>query len=151
MPTIDPDTLARKIADVILQTDKATSTLGMRVDAVGPGSATLSMSVRPEMINGHDLCHGGYIFTLADSACAISSNSRNINMVLQSSTITYLNPAHQGDRLTATGEEAASRGRSGIIDVSVSNQDGTLIALFRGIVRTIPGHTLPEYAEAASA
>ena len=147
MSTIDPDTLAQKIADVILETDRATAALGMRVEAVGTGHVTISMKVRPEMINGHDICHGGYIFTLADSACAIASNSRNVNMVLQSSTITYLNSAALGDRLTAVGEECALRGRSGVIDVSVSNQDGTLIALFRGLVRTIPGHTLPEYTE----
>ncbi|MDA0340850.1 MAG: hotdog fold thioesterase [Proteobacteria bacterium] len=147
MPKIDPDILAEKVTAAILRKDQATVLLGMQVDAVGAGRVTLSMDVRPEMINGHDLCHGGYIFTLADSACAIASNSRNVNMVLQSSTITYLNAAKLGDRLTAVGEEQSIRGRSGVIDVAVSDQDDTLVALFRGLVRRIPGHTLADYAE----
>ena len=146
MTTIDPDKLAREIADDILEKDRATVQLGMVVDAVAAGRATVSMTVRADMINGHDICHGGYIFTLADSACAIASNSRNVNMVLQSSTITYLNSAQLGDRLTAVGEETALRGRSGVIDVSVLDQNETLVALFRGLVRTIPGHHFPEYA-----
>lgn len=149
--TLDADELARRIAARILETDRATIGLGMRVDAVAAGSVTLSMNVGADMINGHDICHGGYIFTLADSACAIASNSRNVNMVLQSSTITYLNAAKLGDRLTAIGEENALRGRSGIIDVSVYDQSDQLIALFRGLVRAIPGHTLPEYAPKAGA
>jgi acyl-CoA thioesterase len=144
--TLDADELARRIAARILETDRATIGLGMRVDAVAAGSVTLSMNVGADMINGHDICHGGYIFTLADSACAIASNSRNTNMVLQSSTITYLNAAHLGDRLTARAEECALRGRSGVIDISVHDQNETLIALFRGLVRSIPGHTLPEHA-----
>jgi acyl-CoA thioesterase len=148
--SIDPNDLARRIADRILQTDRATVQLGMTVDEVEAGKVTLSMRVGAEMINGHDICHGGYIFTLADSACAIASNSRNVNMVLQSSTITYLNPAQLGDRLTARAEESALRGRSGVIDVSVHDQNGTLIALFRGLVRAIKGHPLPEFASKGS-
>lgn len=147
MTLIDPDELARRIVEAILKKDQATVQLGMAVDAIGAGRVTLSMDVRADMINGHDTCHGGYIFTLADSACAIASNSRNVNMVLQSSTITYLNAARLGDRLTAVGEESAMRGRSGVIDVSVNDQSGQLIALFRGLVRSIPGHTLPEFAK----
>ena len=143
------DNLARLIADTILEKDRATASLGMVIDDVAAGRAILSMDVRAEMINGHDICHGGYIFTLADSACAIASNSRNVNMVLQSSTITYLNSARLGDRLTATGEESAIRGRSGVIDVSVNDQNDQLIALFRGLVRTIPGHHFPEHAPEA--
>lgn len=145
--TLDADELARRIAARILETDRATVNLGMRVDAVAAGSVTLSMTVDPEMINGHDICHGGYIFTLADSACAIASNSRNTNMVLQSSTITYLKAARLDDRLSARAEESALRGRSGVIDVSVHDQNETLIALFRGLVRSIPGHPLPEHAK----
>ncbi len=145
--TLDADELARRIAARILETDRATVTLGMRLDAVAAGTVTLSMTVGADMINGHDICHGGYIFTLADSACAIASNSRNTNMVLQSSSITYLNAARLGDRLSARAEESALRGRSGVIDVSVHDQDETLIALFRGLVRSIPGHPLPEHAK----
>lgn len=147
MRSIDPDQLAKEIAAKILENDQATVQLGMRVDAVSAGHATVSMIVRPDMINGHDVCHGGYIFTLADSACAIASNCRNINMILQSSTINYLSSAKLGDRLTAVGVEQSLRGRSGIIDVTVDDQDGTMVALFRGLVRVIPGHTLPEYTE----
>jgi acyl-CoA thioesterase len=145
--TLDADELARRIAARILETDRATVTLGMRLDVVAAGTVILSMTVGADMINGHDICHGGYIFTLADSACAIASNSRNTNMVLQSSSITYLNAARLGDRLSARAEESALRGRSGVIDVSVHDQDETLIALFRGLVRSIPGHPLPEHAK----
>ena len=151
MTMIDPNELARLIADSILEKDQATVQLGMEIEDIAAGRATLSMTVRADMINGHDICHGGYIFTLADSACAIASNSRNVNMVLQSSTITYLNAARLGDRLTAIGEESALRGRSGVIDVSVYDQAEQLIALFRGLVRTIPGHPLPEHAPKAGA
>jgi acyl-CoA thioesterase len=149
MTSIDPNELARKIAALILEKDRATVQLGMVIDAVSAGRATLSMDVGADMINGHDICHGGFIFTLADSACAVASNSRNVNMVLQTSTITYLNSARLGDRLTAIGEESALRGRSGVIDVSVLDQNGELIALFRGLVRTIPGHHFPEFAPKA--
>jgi acyl-CoA thioesterase len=151
MHKIDPDVLAEKIAAVILWKDKAAALLGMQVDNVSAGRVTISMDVRSEMMNLHELCHGGYIFTLADSACAIASNSRNVNMVLQSSTITYLNTARLGDRLTAIGEEQNMRGRSGVMDVAVSDQNGTLVALFRGLVRQIPGHTLDDYAEGTPA
>lgn len=144
--TLAPDDLARRIADRILETDQATVHLGMTVDAVAAGQVTLSMLVTGDMINGHNICHGGYIFTLADSACAIASNSRNVNMVLQSSTITYLNAAQRGDRLTARAEESALRGRSGVIDVTVHDQNETLVALFRGLVRATPGHPLPQFA-----
>jgi acyl-CoA thioesterase len=147
MTLIDPDKLAREITEEILKKDQATVQLGMAVENVAAGRVTLTMTVRPDMLNGHDICHGGFIFTLADSACAIASNSRNTNMVLQSSTITYLNAARLGEKLTAVGEEQNLRGRSGIIDVTVSGQDDTMIAMFRGLVRAIPGHTLPQYAK----
>ena len=146
MPQIAPDVLARQIGTLIMIKDRASSALGMRIEDIGPGEVTLSMTVRPDMINGHDLCHGGYIFTLADSACAIASNNRNTNMVLQTSTITYLKPGRLGDRLTAIGIGRSFRGRSGVVDVVVHNQDGTEIALFRGVVRSIPGHSIPERA-----
>ncbi len=147
MPDIDPIVLARRIGGLIMERDRATTALGMMIDRVGPGEVRLSMTVRPDMINGHDLCHGGYIFTLADSACAIASNNCNTNMVLQSATITYLNSGRLGDRLTAAGSGRSFRGRSGVIDVTVTNQDGAEIALFRGLVRSIPGHHFPEFAK----
>ena len=128
----------------ILKKDLATTKLGITVDSIDPGKSTLSMPVRPEMINGQNNCHGGYIFILADSACAFASNSRNINMILQSSTINYINSAGIGDRLTAVAKESVLKGRSGIIDVEVKNHEGTLIALFRGLVRVIPGSTIEQ-------
>ena len=142
-----PEERAKRSAAAMWSTDVAAHALEMALVRVAPGQAVMTMAVRPEHLNGHGICHGGYIFTLADSACAIVSNSRNVNMVLQSSTITYLNAARLGDRLTAVGEEQKIRGRSGVIDVAVSDQDGTLVALFRGLVRGIPGHTLAGYAE----
>ena len=143
---MDPNKLARKICDTMLLNDHATAALGVRVIDVGAGRVTLSMSVRPDMVNGHKICHGGVIFSLADSACAIASNSRNQNMLLQTGTITYVNPAHDGDQLIAVGEEQMVQGRNGVIDSTVTRNDGTLIAFFRGVVRSISGHTLPGFA-----
>lgn len=144
MTTQDPQVLAENAGKAMFERDRASQSIGMRLDAIAPGSATLSMTVTEAMINGLATCHGGFIFSLADSACAFASNSHNQVMVLQSSTVTYLNAARLGDHLTAVGETAAARGRTAIIDVTVTNQDATPVALFRGIVRSVGGTVVPE-------
>jgi acyl-CoA thioesterase len=129
----------------MLAADRATRGLGMSLDAVGPGTAVLSMTVTPEMTNGHDTCHGGFIFTLADSAFAFACNSYDQRAVASHAAITFLAPARAGDRLTAAAREVARQGRSGIYDIRVTRDDGMVIAEFRGHSRTIPGtHITPE-------
>lgn len=145
-----PDELARASADAMWAADRASQGLGMNIEAVGAGRATLSMTVRDDMTNGHKTCHGGFIFTLADSAFAFACNSYNQRTVAQMAAITYLAPAFAGDRLTASATEVARQGRSGIYDIRVTNQDGAQIAEFRGHSRSVKGTHLPEPAPTAS-
>ena len=131
--------IARKSAALLHADDRATAALGIVIATVGPGTATLSMTVRPDMTNGHGICHGGFIFTLADSAFAFACNSYNQRCVAQHCTISYLAPAGAGARLTATARECQRVERNGIYDVSVSDETGTVVAEFRGCSRTVPG------------
>lgn len=136
--------IARRSAEAMWARDDASKWLGMSLDAVGPGAATTSFTVEKHHTNGHDICHGGYIFTLADSAFAFACNSHNRIAVAQHNTITFVAPGKLGDRLTATAREIAQYGRSGICDVRVTNQDDKLIAEFRGASRTIEGKHFEE-------
>ena len=119
--------------------DRASQALGMELVTVGPGSATLAMHVAQTMVNGLGICHGGYIFTLADSACAFASNSYNQRALLQTGQITLLAPARLGMRLVAMASERYRAERTGLYDVAVRIDGGDVIAEFRGMVRTIPG------------
>ena len=139
-----PQEMAEKSRDAMWADDNASKHLGMDIVDVGPGTATLTMSVAPFMTNGHGTCHGGYIFTLADSAFAFSCNSYNQRTVAQHTSITFIAPGRQGDVLTATAREVSRTGRSGIYDISVANQDGVVIAEFRGHSRTIKGTLFEE-------
>lgn len=123
--------------------DRASQALGMRLVRIGPGEAAIEMAIRPDMANGHGMCHGGYVFTLADSAFAFACNSRDQRMVAAQGAISFLAPAQAGDVLTATAREVHLHGRSGVYDVSVTNQDGDRIAEFRGHCRAIPGPVPP--------
>ena len=139
-----PDDLARACAAAIWADDNATQHLGMELSDVRAGHATMTMRVRPEMTNGHKICHGGYIFTLADSAFAFACNTYNQRVVAQMGQITFLAPGQEGDVLTARAAEVWRQGRSGIYDITVTRQDGTRIAEFRGHSRSIKGTHLPE-------
>ncbi|GLS28913.1 phenylacetic acid degradation protein PaaD [Mesorhizobium albiziae] len=119
--------------------DDASKWLGANLDFVGPGTASVSMTVEKHHTNGHDICHGGFIFTLADSAFAFACNSYNQIAVAQHNTISFIAPGALGDRLTADAREISRTGRSGLYDVRVTNQDGRLIAEFRGASRVIKG------------
>jgi acyl-CoA thioesterase len=134
-----PQELAEACARAMWAEDRASAGLGMQIARVAPGAATLTMAVEERMVNGHGICHGGFIFTLADSAFAFACNSYNRRAVAQSNMITYLRPARLGDTLTAEAVQAAAAGRSGITDVTVTDQDGRAIALFRGLSRIIEG------------
>ncbi len=136
---LSPEEIARKSADAMWARDEASKWLGMSLDAVGPGTATLSFTVEKHHANGHGTCHGGYIFTLADSAFAFACNSHNRLAVAQHNSITYVAPGRPGDRLTAEAREIALYGRSGLYDVRVADQTGRLIAEFRGASRTLEG------------
>lgn len=124
--------LARRVADELYGRDVAARHLGIVIDDVGPGHAALSMIVRPEMLNGHAICHGGMIFSLADTAFAYACNARNEATVAAACSIEYLAPAREGERLTATARETAVSGRQGVYDILVTNDAGTAIAAFRG-------------------
>lgn len=141
--TMTAQAMARACADAMWAEDSATQGLGMELGAVTPGRATIQMRVTQPMVNGHGMCHGGYIFTLADSAFAFACNTYNTRVVAQHCSITYLNMARLGDVLTATGVEASRQGRSGIYDITVTNQTGAVIAIFRGHSRTIKGEFFP--------
>lgn len=134
--------VARRAADVMWAEDRASQGLGMAIAAVEDGRAVLTMTVRADMTNGHGLCHGGFIFALADSAFAFACNSSGQRAVASQCAITYLKPAKLGDRLTATAVERFREGRQGITDVTVTDEAGTVIAEFRGHSRTIPGSLL---------
>ena len=131
--------IARRSADAMWARDDASKWLGARLDAVGPGTASLSMTVEKHHTNGHDICHGGFIFTLADSAFAFACNSYNQIAVAQHNTISFIAPGFRGDRLMAQAREISRSGRSGLYDVRVTNQDGRLIAEFRGASRVVKG------------
>lgn len=138
-----PLELAEASAQAMWNDDSASQRLGMSLDHIAPGEATLSMTITTDMSNGHGNCHGGYIFTLADSAFAFACNSYNDVVVAQHCSITYLMPVRIGDRLTATARECSRRGRSGIYDIRITNQDGAHVAEFRGHSRTVKGTHLP--------
>lgn len=140
---MSPQELAEASAKAMWNDDHASQRLDMALDHIAPGEATLSMTITEAMSNGHGNCHGGYIFTLADSAFAFACNSYNQLAVAQHCSITYLQPGRIGDRLTAAAKEISRRGRSGIYDIRISNQNGDPIAEFRGHSRTVKGTHLP--------
>jgi acyl-CoA thioesterase len=136
----DPHALARATGEAMYAKDNASRGLGMVLEEIGPGYARMSMKVREDMVNGHAICHGGLIFTLADSTFAFACNSYNHVAVAQGANIEFLAPGKLGDVLTAIGEERHHAGKTGVYDIRVSNQDGRTIALFRGKSFRIGGH-----------
>jgi acyl-CoA thioesterase len=140
---MDAAELARASANAMWTEDAASRGLGMEIVAVEPGHAVLSMTVGQAMVNGHNTCHGGFIFTLADSAFAFACNSHNQRAVAQHCSITFVNPARLGDKLVANAVERQRAGRSGIYDVTVTRDEGFVIAEFRGHARTIDGEWVP--------
>jgi acyl-CoA thioesterase len=149
-PAVTPgqaQAIARRAADAMWANDRASQALGMRVDDVGPGIATLSMTVRRDMLNGHDICHGGFVFTLADSAFAYACNSYNLVTVASGCSIDFLAPAREGDVLTAHARERSASGRTGVYDIDVVNQRGEKVALFRGKSYRIKGHVFEPVGE----
>jgi acyl-CoA thioesterase len=136
----DPQALAEAASREMYDKDHASQALGLVLEEVRPGHARMSMKVRRDMVNGHDICHGGLIFTLADSTFAFACNSHNHVTVAQGATIEFLAPGKLGDVLTAVGEERHLAGKTGVYDIRVTNQDGRSVALFRGKSFRIGGH-----------
>lgn len=126
----------QQVADIVREgmfaNDHASRALGMQILAAGPGTATIAMTVRKDMLNGFGICHGGLITTLADSTFAFACNSQNHLTVAAGLTVDFLAPAHEGDVLTAVAREVSLSGRTGIYDVEVTNQHGKRVAVFRG-------------------
>ncbi|MFZ4807821.1 MAG: hydroxyphenylacetyl-CoA thioesterase PaaI [Hyphomicrobiaceae bacterium] len=137
------EALARACADAMWAEDRASRGLGMALLEVGRGRAVVAMQITDVMVNGHGLCHGGFIFTLADSAFAFACNTYDQRTVAQHCAVTFLRAGKLGERLVATAVERSRSGRSGIYDVTVAREDGTVIAEFRGNSRTIDGTLLP--------
>lgn len=132
MPPPTPQQLAERVRDGMWADDHATKMLGMRITEVAPGRAVIQMTVRQDMLNGHALCHGGLIATLADSTFAFACNSYNELTVASGFSIDLLAPGRLGDVLTATCTEVSKSGRTGLYDTEVRNQRGERIAVFRG-------------------
>jgi acyl-CoA thioesterase len=123
--------------------DAASRALGIVVDDVAPGRARASMPVRADMLNGHGICHGGYVFTLADTAFAFACNTYDDVTVAAGADVTFLEPVPAGVTLVATAVERSRRGRSGLYDVTVRRDDGTAVAEFRGRSRSLGRRLLP--------
>ncbi len=135
---------ATRSAAAMWASDDASKWVGMTLAQVTPGAAVTTLTVKKHHTNGHDICHGGVIFSLADSAFAFACNSYNAFAVAQHNTISFIAPGLLGDQLTATAREVSLRGRSGIYDVQVMRTDGTVIAEMRGCSRTIAGQHFKE-------
>ena len=144
----DPSALAAATAGAMWARDRTAQALGMRLVKIDAGHATLAMTVRSDMVNGHHICHGGMIFTLADTAFAYACNSYNQNTVASAANIDFLAPAREGETLEAEAIERSAAGRTGVYDVSVRTADGRTVALFRGKSARISGQVIDGLKEA---
>ena len=144
-----PKERAEKSAEAMWRGDHASQWMGMALEDVDEGRAVVALTVEPHHANGLGNCHGGVIFSLADTAFAFACNSRNQATVAQQNTIAYLAPGRVGDRLTATAREVSLQGRSGLYDVEIRNREGALIARFSGLSRSVKGRLFEEEEERA--
>ena len=142
-PAPEPQRIAELCAHALFAGDRASRSLGFSIEEVRPGFARLRMKVRTDMLNGHGTCHGGIIFAFADSAFAVACNTYNAVTVAAAASIDFLAPAHADDELTADAREVWRSKRSGIYEISVSNQRGEVLALFRGRSHCVGGQIVP--------
>jgi acyl-CoA thioesterase len=140
----DAQALAERVAAGMYERDRASQAMGMQISAIGPGYAELTMTVRADMLNGHAICHGGFIFTLADSAYAFACNSYKLTTVASGCAIDFVAPAREGDVLAAMARERSVSGRTGVYDIEVTNQRGETVAYFRGKSYRIKGHVVED-------
>ncbi len=137
--------LAKQVGESMFAVDTASKdTMGMQLISCEPGRAVIQMTVKEMHLNGHKICHGGFIFTLADSTFAFACNSYNKVAVAAGCSLEFLQPGQLGDVLTCVGQEQALSGRHGIYDMKVTNQKGEVIAMFRGKSAQIQGTVIPE-------
>ena len=142
-----PQQTAELVRDGMLARDRAAQSLAMRITHIAPGEATIEMAVRGDMLNGFDTCHGGYITTLGDTAFAYACNTRNEMTVASGLAVEFVAPGRPGDVLVAEAKELSQAGRTGVYDVTIRNQQGLLIALFRGKSYSMKGKpTVPPQA-----
>ncbi|MFN3987978.1 MAG: hydroxyphenylacetyl-CoA thioesterase PaaI [Rhodocyclaceae bacterium] len=141
---LDPQALAERVRDAMFANDQASQGLGMEIVGVGPGYARITMRVREDMLNGFRICHGGFITTLADSAFAFSCNSYNEQTVASGISVDFMVPGRPGDVLTAEAKEVFVAGRTGVYDITVTNQKGELIAVMRGKSYRLKGRPVVE-------
>lgn len=139
-----PQQIAEAVRDGMYANDRASKMMGMEIVSISPGGATLTMTVREDMLNGVDICHGGLITTLADSAFAFACNSYNELTVASGFSVDIVAPGRLGDRLTAVATEVALAGRTGVYDITVRNQRDELVAVFRGKSYCIKGKKVVE-------
>lgn len=142
---MSPEQKAAKVGETMFAADLASREfMKMELISCAPGRASMRMAVREEMLNGHRICHGGFIFTLADSTFAFACNSHNKVAVAAGCSIEFLKPGQLGDVLTCEGVEQVLQGRHGVYDMRVTNQRGEVVAMFRGKSAQIPGTVFPE-------
>jgi acyl-CoA thioesterase len=140
----DGQGIAERAVKALFDGDQASRMLGMTIESCGPGRATVSMRIRPDMVNGHRICHGGLIFALADSAFAFACNSHGDNTVAAGAAIEFLAPGREGDELRAIAQERWRAGRAGIYEIEVRNQRDETVALFRGRSHQIAGRLIDD-------
>ncbi len=136
--------IAERAAKALFDGDRASQVLGMTIESCGPGRATVSMRIRPDMVNGHRICHGGLIFALADSAFAFACNSHGHNTVAAGAAIEFLAPGREGDVLRAIAQERWRAGKAGIYEIEVRNQRDETVALFRGRSHQVAGRLIDD-------
>lgn len=146
-PPADPQALAEAVGHGMYGVDPASQAMGIELVSIAPGECSMTMKVRRDMLNGHQTCHGGFLFAFADSTFAFACNSRNLNTVASGCTIDYLAPAFEGEVLTSHAKERSLAGRTGVYDVTVVNQAGKTVALFRGRSYRIKGQVIGQTPE----
>lgn len=144
MTSLTPQETAIRASSAMWSNDQASKWLGLKLDEIGPGTATMSMKVEEHHLNGYRICHGGFIFTLADSAFAFACNSYNQLAVAQHNTVSFISPGKPGETLVAKAVEIDKSGRSGIYDVHVTGEDNRTVAEFRGCSREVKGKHFEE-------
>lgn len=140
---LGPDAVARTVAETMYRKDTATQSIGITPKEILPGHAVMTLRITEAMLNSHGMCHGGYIFMLADSTFAYACNSYNQKTVAASGHINFIQPVMLNDLITATAAEISKTGRTGLYDVVVTNESGATVACFRGNAHTIKGQTIP--------
>ncbi|NMF99977.1 hydroxyphenylacetyl-CoA thioesterase PaaI [Aromatoleum toluolicum] len=141
---LDPQLVAERVREGMSENDRVLRANGIRFEAVGPGYAKVTMTVREEMLNGFRICHGGFITVLADTAFAYACNSYNEQTVASGISLDFMAPGRPGDLLCAEAQEVFAAGRTGVYDISVTNQKGELLAVMRGKSYRLKGRAVVE-------